>query len=140
MVAVFLTDGAGRLTGHRCFVLLRRATGRATSAGALIGDDYTVTGELAEPFDVILGEELRRAAIARESEVLKEVVDEALRERAIDSEGDTDEQRPRKPERALVGAGTASGPSWSNGLSRNNLVRPSGLEPPPGILRTRPST
>lgn len=89
----------------------------------IIGDDYSVTGELAEPFDVILSEELRRAAIAGESEALTEAVDDALRERGdIDSDGGRNEQRPREPEGLLVGAGTP-GPSWDQGSRQKIVVR-----------------
>jgi hypothetical protein len=59
---------------------LRRQFNLAFFKRLLIGDDYSVSGELAEPFDVILGEELRRAAIAQENEELTQAVDEALRE------------------------------------------------------------
>jgi site-specific DNA recombinase len=114
---------------------LRRQFNLAFFKRLLIGDDYTVTGELAQPFDVILSEELRRAAIARETDALTEAVDDALRERAIDSNG----QRPREPEEVLVGAGSPS-PSWGQGFSQKILVRPSGLEPPRAVKPTRPST
>ena len=50
----------------------------------LIDDDCAVTGELAEPFDVLLGEDLRRAIIAQESEELTESIEEAQRRRAIE--------------------------------------------------------
>ena len=49
-------------------------------------------------------------------------------EKGGEAEGDN-EQRPREPERVLVGAG-ATGPSWGHGFSQNNLVRMRGLEPP----------
>jgi site-specific DNA recombinase len=118
---------------------MRRHFNLAFFKRILIDDNCTVTGELAEPFDVLLGEELRRAVIAQESEELTEAVDEALRQRTIKGEGHDNEQRPQEPERVLVGAG-APAPSWGQGLSQDILVRPSGLEPPRTKRSTRPST
>jgi site-specific DNA recombinase len=81
----------------------------------IIHDEATVAGELAEPWDVILGEELQRAVAAREAENLEDAIEHA--------------QRQREPESILAGTTTAA-PDWGGGWSPNILVRPSGLEPP----------
>jgi site-specific DNA recombinase len=91
----------------------------------VIYDEATVSGELAEPWDVILGDELRRAVAVREAESLEDAIEHA--------------QRPREPEVAHAGTTTAA-PDWGGGWSPNILVRPSGLEPPRTIQSTRPST
>jgi site-specific DNA recombinase len=109
---------------------MRRQFNLAFFKRLLIHDEGTVSGELAEPWDVILGEELRRAAATREAEGLKDTIERAERENA---------RRPREPEPVLVGA-TAVAPDWGDGWSPKILVRPSGLEPPRGKLPTRPST
>jgi site-specific DNA recombinase len=109
---------------------MRRQFNLAFFKRLLIHDEGTVSGELAEPWDVILGEELRRAAATREAEGLKDAIERAQREK---------EQRPPEPESVRVGA-VAAAPDWGDGLSPNILVRPSGLEPPRGNLPTRPST
>jgi len=120
-------EGAYREASGR----MRRQFNLAFFKRLLIGDDYTVTGEFAEPFDVLLGEELRRAVIAQESDKLREAIEEAERQRAaIESKGEHNEQRPREPERLLVGAGAIPDPSWGHGFSQTILVRMRGLEPP----------
>lgn len=105
---------------------MRRQFNLAFFKRLLIDDDYSVSGELAEPFDVILGDELRRAVKVREVEALEDAVDRVLRE---------NEQRPRKPELALVGADTPD-PDWAEGWSPKIMVRMRGLEPPPGFPDT----
>ncbi len=109
---------------------MRRQFNLAFFKRLIISDEGTVSGELAVPWDVILGEELRRAVAVREAESLKNAVEQAEHEK---------KRRPREPESVLVGATTAA-PDWGNGWSPNILVRPSGLEPPRGKLPTRPST
>lgn len=113
-------EGAYREASGR----MRRQFNLAFFKRLLIGDDYTVTGELAEPFDVLLGEDLRRAVIAQESDELRQAIEAAEGQRAIQSYDN--EQRPREPERVLVGA-AAVGPSAGHGLSQINLVRVRGL-------------
>jgi site-specific DNA recombinase len=112
---------------------MRRQLNLAFFKRLLISDDYTVAGELAPPFDVLLGEELRRAVIAQTNDELQDAIEDAERRRAIES-GD-DEQRPRKPVGALVGAATAD-LSEGRGFSPKILVRMRGLEPPPGFPDT----
>ena len=119
---------------------MRRQFNLAFFKRLVVGDDDTITSELADPFGAILGDELRRAAIARAGEELTEAVDEALRRRGIDGHGEPDDKRPQEPESVPVGAVSASIHSWRGGFSPNILVRPSGLEPPRGNLPTRPST
>jgi hypothetical protein len=99
---------------------MRRQFNLAFFKRLLIHDEGTVSGELAEPWDVILGEELRRAAATREAEGLKDTIERAERENA---------RRPREPEPVLVGA-TAVAPDWGDGWSPKILVRMRGLEPP----------
>jgi site-specific DNA recombinase len=105
---------------------MRRQFNLAFFKRLLIHDEGTVSGELAEPWDVILGEELRRAAATREAEGLKDAIERAEHENA---------RRPREPEPVLVGA-TAAAPDWGDGWSPKILVRMRGLEPPPSYLDT----
>ena len=100
---------------------MRRHFNLAFFKRLLIDDDCGVTGELAEPFDVLLGEDLRRAVIAQESEELTEAIEEAQRRRAI--EGDDNEQPPREPGSVLVGAGEPPTPSFRRGFSPKILVQ-----------------
>jgi hypothetical protein len=118
---------------------MRRQFNLAFFRRLLIDDEYNVRGELAEPFDTLLGDDLRRAIAARASEELQEAVEETLRRRDAESVFVQNDQRPREPERLLVGAGSPR-LSRRGGFSPEHLVRPSGLEPPRGNLPTRPST
>jgi site-specific DNA recombinase len=95
---------------------MRRQFNLAFFKRLLIHDEGTVSGELAEPWDVILGEELRRAAAASEAEGLKDAIERAERENA---------RRPREPEPVLVGA-TAVAPDWGDGWSPKILVHRAG--------------
>jgi site-specific DNA recombinase len=119
--------------------LLRRQFNLAFFRRLEIDDEYTVRGELAEPFDTLLGDDLRRAVVARANRELQEAVEDAIRRRA-EGVSVQNEQRPQEPDRPLVGAGASPATSWGQGLSTEHLVRPSGLEPPRGKLPTRPST
>jgi site-specific DNA recombinase len=60
---------------------LRRQFNLAFFRRLLIDDDYNISGELAEPFDALLGDDLRRAAAARAGRELQEAVDAAIRQR-----------------------------------------------------------
>ena len=121
---------------------LRRQFNLAFFKRLEIDDEYTVRGELAEPFDTLLGDDLRRAVATRANQELQEAVEDTIRQRAATgvSVAVQNEQRPRKPERLLVGAASISGLSGGQGLSTELLVRPSGLEPPRTVKSTRPST
>jgi site-specific DNA recombinase len=102
----------------------------------LIDEDYMVHGELAPPFDVILGDELRRrAAIAKADEATRAAVEEALRQRHAQAEA-TKEQRPQG---VLVGADSPTTPFEVVGWSQNNMVGDTGLEPVTSALSRRRS-
>ena len=115
---------------------MRRQFNLAFFKRLLIWDEGTVTGELAEPFETMLGEELRRAVVASEAEELTTAVDDALRQRDIDGQDEQNDQRPQEPEPVLVGAGAATTIADRGGFSPNILVRMRGLEPPPSYLDT----
>src|SRR5580692_556471 len=109
---------------------MRRQFNLAFFKRLVISDEGAVSGELAEPWDVILGEELRRAVAVREAESLKDAIEQAEHNK---------KRHPREPELALVGA-TPAANDEGDGWSPNILVRPSGLEPPRTVKSTRPST
>jgi hypothetical protein len=94
-----------------------------------------VSRELAEPFELLLFEELRRAAVAHADEELGKAVDEALRRRAFERPLTPNDERPQGPE-ALVGAAATSTLSACGGFSPKTMVRMRGLEPPPGFPDT----
>jgi hypothetical protein len=115
-----------------CQAAYREATGRlrrqfnlAFFKRLLIDDDCSVTGELAEPFKSLLGDDLRRAAVAQESEELREAVETALRRRAVEGIFVQNQPHPREPERLLVGAGTPA-LSLGGGFSANIMVGATG--------------
>ena len=54
---------------------LRRQFNLAFFKRLLIDDEYTVAGELAEPFDTLLGDELRRAVAVRANEELQDAIE-----------------------------------------------------------------
>jgi site-specific DNA recombinase len=100
---------------------MRRQFNLAFFKRLIISDEGTVSGELAEPWDVILGEELRRAVAAREAESLEDAIERAKRNGNPGSCGEAE----------TVWAGApAAAPDWSDGWSPNKLVRARGLEPP----------
>jgi site-specific DNA recombinase len=119
---------------------LRRQFNLAFFRRLLIDDDHTVTGVLAEPFDTLLGPELRRAVAVRTSERLRDAITEEQRWRATAGVVIENEQHPREPHGPLVGAASATTASSGGGFSTEHLVRPSGLEPPRRTISTRPST
>jgi site-specific DNA recombinase len=106
----------------------RRQLNLAFFTRLLLDDEGSVAGELAEPFSTILGEELRRAAVAQADVELREAVDEALRRRTVD-DVPTGGEKHQNPDSFR-----------SRGLNEINLVRSSGLEPPRAVKPTRPST
>jgi site-specific DNA recombinase len=91
---------------------MRRQFNLAFFKRLILDEDGGVSGELAEPFDVILSEELRRAAIASETETLKNAIDQAEHERMRRDGGE--------PESAWAGA-PAAAPDWSDGWSPNKF-------------------
>jgi site-specific DNA recombinase len=135
---------------HRAYLgatdKLRRQFNMAFFKRLLLSDEGEVTAELAEPFDTILGDELRRAAVAQADQELRESVKQALRRSDRRKTSDCNERRPQDPRRGLVGATASAGgaptsmPRRRGGFSPTSLVRSSGLEPPRGVNPTRPST
>jgi len=118
-----------------CATVYRDASGRkrrqlnaAFFTRLLIDDGGGVMGELAESFGTILGEDLRRAAVAQTEVELRESVEAALWRRTVDG--------------LLAGGEKHQNPDSfrSRGLNEINLVRSSGLEPPRAVKPTRPST
>lgn len=98
---------------------VRRQFNLAFFKRLLIDEDYNVRGELAPPFDVILGDELRRrAAIAKADETTRAAIEEALRQRHAQVEAEN-EQRPQA---MLVGADSPTTPFEVVGWSQNNMV------------------
>jgi site-specific DNA recombinase len=85
--------------------------------------DEGLEGELDDLLGTLLSEELRRAAIALESETSRANVDEAARWKGRDYDG----QRPQKPEKALAGLTSTS--NKVRGFSPNIMVELAGLEP-----------
>ena len=79
---------------------------------------------------MLLGDELRRAAVSQGNHELAEAINEAMRQR--DAEGIYNEQRPREPDR-LSWALEPPTLSRPGGFSPKRLVRPSGLEPPRAV-------
>jgi hypothetical protein len=70
-----------------------------------VGERTKGSGELAEPWDVILGDELRKAVAVQEAESLEAAIERAEHEK---------KRRPREPESILVGATTAA-TVWGDG-------------------------
>jgi site-specific DNA recombinase len=114
---------------------LRRQFNMAFFKRLLLSDEGEVTAELAPPFDTILGDQLRRAAVSQGEHELHDTIEHALRQR--DAHNDKCPQEPDHPTPvgtrppALAGRG---------GFSPTMMVRPSGLEPPRTVKSTRPST
>jgi hypothetical protein len=83
---------------HEANDRLRRQFNMAFFKRLLLSDEGAVTAEFAEPFDALLGEELRGAAISQAKHV-----NETLRQRARHELADN-EQRPQEPVSAPAGA------------------------------------
>jgi site-specific DNA recombinase len=118
---------------------LRRQFNLAFFKRLLIGDDYTVTGELTEPFDLILSDDLRLAAAIQAEEDARAVeLAQRLPANQIEIQN---EQRPPEPERVLVGVGPPT-PTLSQvmGWSVSNMVELVGLEPTTFWLPARRSS
>jgi site-specific DNA recombinase len=107
---------------------LRRQFNMAFFKRLLLSDEGEVTAELAEPFDVILGDELRRAAISQAEHELGEAISETLRQRAADERTQHD-QCPQEPDLAPVGT-ELQALAGRGGFSPTMMVRARGLEPP----------
>ena len=102
---------------------LRRQLNLAFFRRLLVDDDYNVSSELAEPFDTLLGPELRRAVAVRANEQLQDAVERTIRKRATEGVVIENEQHPREPGRSLVGAGSTTDFSFGGGSSTGSLVR-----------------
>ena len=112
---------------------LRRQFNMAFFKRLLLSDEGEVTAELASPFDMILGEELRRATISQAEHELGEAIEAVQRQRA-DKLAQND-QRPQEPDLAPVGARPPA-LAGRGGFSPTMMVRLRGLEPPPGFPDT----
>lgn len=103
---------------------MRRQFNLAFFDRLIVDEDYTVRAELAPPFDVILGPELRRrAAIAKADVETLAAVEEALRRCPVHAEPEN-EQRPPA---ALVVADSPTTPFEVVGWSQINMVEPTRL-------------
>jgi site-specific DNA recombinase len=116
---------------------MRRQFNLAFFKRLVMDDEYGVTAELAEPFDVILGDDLRLATAIKAEEDTRAI--ELARGLPTALAKDYNEQHPREPERVLVGAGSTSTPSKVGGCGLVNLVELGGLEPPTSWVRSRRS-
>lgn len=91
---------------------LRRQFNQAFFERLLIDDTYTVTGQLAPPFDTLLSEEVRQYVARRTETDRIDAIDDILR---------TDEGTPPEPELALAGA-TAATVHAAQGLKEKTMV------------------
>ena len=90
----------------------------------LIDDQYQVIGELAEPFETLLGDEIRLAATSKAEAELQTLVDGAF-----DSD---DHERPSADEGVLALTGSSlsnPAPHSVQGLKEKTMVGAEGLEP-----------
>jgi len=90
----------------------------------LIDDNYEIDGELEEPFETLLGDEIRQAAALRMESELQRILDE----------GPTggDNKEASDPRLVLTGAMHAESeptPHLVGGLKENTMVGAAGLEP-----------
>jgi hypothetical protein len=114
---------------------MRRQFNLAFFERLLIDEDYTVRGELAPPFDVILSDELRRRAVAKADETTRQAIKEARQLQAVQVEAEN-EQRPQA---VLVGADSPTTSFEVGGWSQNNMVELVGLEPTASAMPWRRS-
>jgi hypothetical protein len=103
---------------------MRRQFNMAFFKQLLLSDEGEIMAELAEPFDLILGEELRRAAVSQAEHKLGTAINETLCKRT-----DYKEQHPQEPDTTLVGAAPPA-LLRRGGFSPTMMVRERGLEPP----------
>jgi hypothetical protein len=96
---------------------LRRQFNQAFFKRLLVDDTFTVTGELAEPFAILLSDEMRQAAGEHAEQRHRPGTDDVA-----DATVEHDE-----PELALVGAGAGL---QVKGLNKKTMVGGRGLEPP----------
>jgi site-specific DNA recombinase len=111
---------------------VRRQFNQAFFERLYIDEHYEVTGQLASPFDSLLGGPARRAAIARADEDFRAAVEEALKQRK-----DRNERSPRGAN--PVGFDSPTTPVEVVGWSQNKMVELVGLEPTTSWVRSRRS-
>jgi len=104
---------------------LRRQFNQAFFERLLIDDNYTVTGQLAPPFDTLLGDELRQYVARRTEADRIDVIDDILRT--------DDEDTPSEPELVLAGSAPSTVHA-AQGLKEKTMVGAEGLEPPTSAL------
>jgi site-specific DNA recombinase len=111
---------------------IRRQFNQAFFKRILITDDLEVDAELAEPFNTLLSDELRKAAINQEAHETQQLIQEAHRRRNHndDDESAGDADLPVSSTPMLPGLFPG------DGFSQKILVRMRGLEPPPSCLDT----
>ena len=108
---------------------LRRQFNQAFFKRLLIDDNYNVTGKLAEPFETLLSEEVRQAAVRRADAHLTTAVDDVFRER-----DEQDDNRELALAGATAGSNTPATVHTAQGLKENRMVGAEGLEPPTSSL------
>jgi site-specific DNA recombinase len=91
----------------------------------LISEDYGVTGVFAKPFDTILGNGARHAAIEKAGKETRA----ALRAARRQPQGRSEIKNEQRPQALLVGANSPTTPVEVVGWSQNVMVGPAGLEP-----------
>jgi site-specific DNA recombinase len=105
---------------------VRRQFNQALFKKLLIDDIYDVRAELAEPFDILLGSELRQAAAQKAELELGQAVDQVLEGRQIAASDN-------KKDLAMVGATDRSfgdpGRSYVQGVKYETMVPLRGFEP-----------
>ena len=107
---------------------LRRQFNQAFFERLLIDDTYTVIGQLAQPFETLLGEELRQY-VARRNEA--NLIDADLID-AVEDAFRTEGHDP-PPELALA-SNTPATVHTARGLKEKTMVGAEGLEPPTSAL------
>ena len=111
---------------------IRRLFNQAFFKRLLIDDEYNVTGELAEPFELLLSEEVRRAAARKAEDDVRAAVDGVLASR------EDDRNSPNGGDLSLAGASprrlTPGTSRDAQGLIENVLVGAEGLEPPTSAM------
>jgi hypothetical protein len=84
---------------------MRRKFNMAFFKRLLLSDDGTVEAELAEPFDILLGEDPRQAVVCQGEQELRYAVEKEQRRRGSERIA-RNKKRPTGPEMHLPGAET----------------------------------
>ncbi len=117
---------------------VRRQFNQAFFKRIYIDENYNVTGELDEPFATLLGDDLRRAAVADHEQDLREAVENALKDRDEQAQAHH-EHRAKAGRRELVAATPTPTTSRGQGWSADQMVGDAGLEPATSALSRRRS-